>query len=468
MSLIIIRDQGDFVNVRCSHRNSRLREDIDHTVSETPIIFSSAKEVRSTFCELIERELREDDFYFLNSGIVRDYLKKFGYIYDGDYLVRNESGDGVGELLFVTAIPYKLQLSCIALAVDNIICIHEIDMIDQTYLKSLFEIDNRDICWLIKDGELGAAHGVIEGCIDASLPLVRRGYFGDDRIIDIEWLEENINRDKEHSDHVYDNILMPSDSVPSVLEPKNSLDCGEVFTPLIVSGMIDRFFDKHILNRCHEREWSDKELLTVTASNINKVFPIESISGEERRDAGIIKEYSVTSYESEFPVLYEREAHYVIFFVDGNDVVFSLDNTYKYQGWDELIAEMAGTSETICHRRGIHKAFVLYTDMSDYSPIDEIFEGTVGGFVVDTKNKTLTAFDRYAAVIIFYELFSLASKQYDCFYGVESRSSSFHINDDSNMENNQNSYVKLFNDRLEQYKTDFKIEEHISSLMNQF
>ncbi|MBR1598431.1 MAG: hypothetical protein IJ661_05970 [Lachnospiraceae bacterium] len=467
MSLIIIRDQGDFVDVRRSHSNSSLREDIDSTVSETSIIFSSEKEVRSTFCELIEREQREDGFCFLNNDIIRDYLKKFGYVYGGDYLVRNESGDGAGELLFVTAISYKLQLSCIALAVDNIICIHEINMIDQTYLKYLFEIDNRDICWLIKYGELGAARGVIEECINSGLALMMpKGFFGDERIIDNDWLEENISRDKEHSDHVYDNILMPSDSVPSVFEPKNSLDCGEVFTPLIVSRMIDSFFDKYILNKSNEREWSDKELLTVTASNINKVFPIESISGEERRDAGIIKEYSVTSYESEFPVLYEREAHYVIFFVDDNDVVFSLDNTYKYQGWDELIAEMAGSSETICHRRGIHKAFVLYTDMSDYSPIDEIFEGTVGGFVVDTKNKTLTAFGRYAAVIIFYELFSLASKQYDCFYGVESRSSSFHINDDSNMENNQDSYVKLFNERLERYKTDFKIEEHISSLMN--
>ena len=163
--------------------------------------------------------------------------------------------------------------------------------------------------------------------------------------------------------------------------------------------------------------------------------------------------YVYESYASRpFPELIQREATYAIIFADGRRVAFALDNTYKYQDWGELFGEMIGSEGEICQRRGLHRAFLLYTDSSDTLPFWTLYDKTVAGFAVDSERRRLTAYPAESAVLIFHSLYQLCSAQYGCFVGVTGRSGPAHTYDDSAAAAGDDPYVTAFRERLAQYQ----------------
>lgn len=208
----------------------------------------------------------------------------------------------------------------------------------------------------------------------------------------------------------------------------------------------DRFCDEHTGNRLPRRDNPVKE--TLTGERLTEMFP--SCVPVHEEDG-----YSYESYAAApFPQLEEREATFAMIFTDGQLVVFSVDNTYKYQEWNELFDEMTG-GDTIGNRQGLHRAFLIYTDSWDCLPIWTLYEKTVAGFAVDCDRKTLTAFDPTSAVLIFHALYQLCGAQYSPWFGVTGRTCTEHLHDDSDTASGGDPYVKAFRERLARYQYDY-------------
>ena len=225
----------------------------------------------------------------------------------------------------------------------------------------------------------------------------------------------------------------------------------ELLSEQLENSMFYTYFDAHF---CHphggglrEREPPVKQVLT--GERLAGMFPAYEKVPEM---AG----YTYESYAAApFPQLEEREATYAMVFTDGPRVVCSVDNTYKYQEWDELFDHMIGKDGELCSRRGLHRAFVIYTDSSDTLPVWTLYEKTVAGFAVDRERRTLTAFGPESAVLIFHALYQLCSAQYCRWFGVTSRSSIPHTFDDSPAASGEDPYVAEFRRRLDRYQYDY-------------
>ncbi len=194
---------------------------------------------------------------------------------------------------------------------------------------------------------------------------------------------------------------------------------------------------------------ADSEKRILTGAQLQQVF--------ERGDFDPVWEkegWTYASYAEHFPAPEEREATFAMIFTDGKRVVFGIDNTYKYQEWDELFDAMTN-GETLCRRRGVQRAFVIYTDSSDRLPVWTLYEKTIAGFAVDNEKKTLTAFGPEDAVLIFHSLYQLCSAQYGCSFGVTGRTCTPHTHDDSPKASGADLYVRAFRARLDRYQEAF-------------
>ena len=179
------------------------------------------------------------------------------------------------------------------------------------------------------------------------------------------------------------------------------------------------------------------------------------------------EEYTYECYAGiAFPKLKEREATFAMIFTDRQHVAFSVDNTYKYQEWDELFEEMTKDDDEICNRRGLHLAFVIFTDTLDTMPIWTLYEKTVAGFIVDHQQKKLTAFGPESAILIFHALYQLCSAQYGRGFGVTSRTCTKHLHDDSVKASCGDIYVKEFRRRIKKYQDNFDITDMITQISN--
>ncbi len=208
----------------------------------------------------------------------------------------------------------------------------------------------------------------------------------------------------------------------------------------------DRFCDEHTGNRLPRRDNPVKE--TLAGERLQQMFP--SYEPVQELDGYTYESYAAAP----FPQLEEREATFAMIFTDGQRVVFSVDNTYKYQEWNELFDEMIG-GDTIGKRQGLHRAFLLYTDSSDMLPVWTLYEKTVAGFAVDCDRRTLTAFDPTSAVLIFHALYQLCGAQYSPWFGVTGRTCTEHLHDDSDTASGGDPYVKAFRERLARYQYDY-------------
>ena len=228
-------------------------------------------------------------------------------------------------------------------------------------------------------------------------------------------------------------------------------DYREALPPQLEDSMfctyyLDHFAEPHTGNPRWGETDSVKRVLTGEA--LRQTF--ESYVPVQEREG-----YTYASYAEHFPAPEEREATFAMIFTDGTRVVLGIDNTYKYQEWDELFEEMTGDDDEVCQRRGVHRAFVIYTDSPDFLPVWTLYEKTIAGFAVDHLEKTLTAFGPEDAVLIFHSLYQLCSAQYGCFFGVTGRTCTPHTHDDSPEASGSDPHVRAFRARLERYRDAF-------------
>ena len=215
-------------------------------------------------------------------------------------------------------------------------------------------------------------------------------------------------------------------------------------------------FRRHYYNHMFEREELVKTpRKTIELSEMKDVFPNDYLMSDYKYGAPR-DDYRYYSYaQKDFEILQEKEAAMSMIFVDGDRVVFAMDNTYKFLQWNELLTEMINEEDGICGRKGLNKAFVVYTDSSASLPLWTFFDEIVAGFIVDKDNKEVTAYEARQAVTIYHYLYHLCSAQYGCFYGQTHRTSEEHIHDDSALRTGSNEYVNEFKRRLEEYQHDF-------------
>ena len=182
---------------------------------------------------------------------------------------------------------------------------------------------------------------------------------------------------------------------------------NEALPDWLEGSMFGVYFYNHFLDRLgnliYDGSGQVREILD--EKELEKRFPCswDTVSVLD----GCSSDYTYASYSKSFPVLEEREATMSMIFVDGDRVGFSIDNTYKYQEWDELFGEMTNYRNGIAGRKGLHHAFVMYTDDWDALPVWTMYEKVVAGFIIDKDRKQLTAFPPESSVMIYHSLFGL-------------------------------------------------------------
>ena len=197
------------------------------------------------------------------------------------------------------------------------------------------------------------------------------------------------------------------------LDPENGYcSKAQIYSRFIFADSFTRDIEKMLM-----QDFAERIADTLPSENPKRVqlspydmdrmlsYTYESVS---KRACG----WSVFAYTKErFPALIAHNAHLPLIAADGEEVVFTLENSCSAWEWDEMLEYMAFSADSIGinNHCGLKKAYVLVTDTETVMNVLHLFDDVRAGLIIDGEKRRLNILDPISAVFAFHELFGFCS-----------------------------------------------------------